>query len=242
MSSKEYEVLLDDLARFNLLEELSKNKAEEKFINDYEFLNNAYVASDSEAIETFKELFKIKSDDQIDNFKKARKLNSNKLFLNYAHFVNKKKLIINDMMKGQGESIFLKLKDRLDRVLYSILRVNDNNKAFDLYYSIESKEIEFGDAAKQHSQGPENKTQGIVGPVDLTTPHPDIAARLRTAKPRQLFPPFKLDQDYAILRLEYRFDSEYNETTLNYLGNVVLKSKIKPDLISIYKELLGSNN
>ena len=61
-----------------------------------------------------------------------------------------------------------------------------------------------------------------MGPVDLTTPHPEIAARLRTAKPRQLFSPFQADQWHVLIRLEYRFDSEYDE---KHLGALVLSAK-----------------
>ena len=108
-----------------------------------------------------------------------------------------------------------------------------------LCYEIESRELEFGDAAT-HSCGPESKTQGIIGPVDLTTPHPEVAARLRTASTRQLFTPFKADNWFSIIRLEYRFESEYNEKTKQFLGNLLLNSKTN-DLVKTisqkYKEL-----
>ena len=84
---------------------------------------------------------------------------------------------------------------------------------------------EFGDIASEYSCGPEAKTQGIIGPVDLTTPHPEVAARLRTASARQLFPPFRADQWHTIIRLEYRFESEYNEQTRQFLGGLLLGSK-----------------
>ena len=87
--------------------------------------------------------------------------------------------------------------------------------------------VEFGDAAAKHSIGPEAKTQGIVGPVDLTTPHPEIAARLRTGQARQLFEPFQAEQWHAIVRLEYRFDSELNDQTKAFLGSLLLSAKTK---------------
>ena len=49
-------------------------------------------------------------------------------------------------------------------------------------------EVEF-EMLQRNGIGPESKTQGIVGPVDLTTPHSEIAARLRTAAARQLLNP-----------------------------------------------------
>ena len=147
---------------------------------------------------------------------------------------------MSEILKNVGESLFLRYKDRLDRVLYSLIRVESEDLAYKLYYEIESRELEFGDAAATHSCGPESKTQGIIGPVDLTTPHPEIAARLRTASTRQLFTPFKADNWFSIIRLEYRFESEYNEKTKQFLGNLLLNSKTN-DLVKTisqkYKEL-----
>jgi parvulin-like peptidyl-prolyl isomerase len=130
-----------------------------------------------------------------------------------------------DLLSGSGETLFLRYKDRLDRVLYSLIRVESEDLAYSLFYAIEAGDLGFGQAAAQNSIGPESKTQGIVGPVDLTTPHPEIAARLRTADPGQLFSPFAADQWYAIIRLEYRFDSEYDDQTRRFLGGLLLSAK-----------------
>ena len=110
------------------------------------------------------------------------------------------------------------------------------NISTDILKKIESGEIEFGEAAKKYSDGPEAKTQGIIGPCDLTVPHPDISSRLRTASPKQLFKPFLIDKWVAILRLEYRFDSEFNNNTKEILGKLIFGSKIKPISSEIYNE------
>ena len=120
-----------------------------------------------------------------------------------------------------------------------MIRVESSELAHHLFYSIEANEIEFGDAAAQFSIGPESKTQGIIGPVDLTTPHPEIAARLRTAKPRQLFQPFLADQWHALIRLEYRFDSEYDEKTRQFLGALVLSAKAQDIVKQIKMDYLN---
>ena len=113
----------------------------------------------------------------------------------------------------------------MDRVLYRIIRLSSEDLAQHIYYSIESTEITFGEAAREYSEGPEAKTEGFVGPVDLTTPHPEISSRLKTATPGQLFEPFKADQWFTIVRLEYRFESEFNDQTKKFLGELLLGSK-----------------
>ena len=134
--------------------------------------------------------------------------------------------MISEILKNVGETLFLRYKDRLDRVLYSLIRVETEDLAYKLYYEIESREVEFADMAEAHSCGPEAKMQGIIGPADLTTPHPEIAARLRTATATALSP-FKVDEWFSIIRLEYRFESEYNEKTQQFLGNLLLGTKTR---------------
>lgn len=129
-----------------------------------------------------------------------------------------------------SESMYLRYKDHLDRVLYSLIRVDDACLCQELFYAIEAGEISFGDAARLHSRGPEAKTQGIVGPVDLTTPHPEIASRLRTAQAGQLIGPFEAAEWHTLLRLEYRFESEYDAHTRNFLEEMNFKSRISSDL------------
>ena len=130
------------------------------------------------------------------------------------------------LLTASGESLFLRYKDKLDRVLYSLLRVQDSFQCQKIYYAIEANEISFSEAASRYSCGPESKTQGIVGPVDLTTPHPEISARLRTAQPGLLIGPFKADDWYTLVRLEYRFDSEYDDNTKKFLEDICFKSQV----------------
>lgn len=217
--------LVEQLARYELLDPLIKEQAEAHFVSEYQLPGDQACTTDRQAIEFLNEQYKFKSDEQFAAWRTSHNLSSDEELYNYAHHSLKKNAVMLDLLEGSGESLFLRYKDRLDRVLYSLIRVESEDLAFALYYAIESGEKEFGDAATEHSIGPESKTQGIVGPVDLTTPHPEIAARLRTATPRQLFAPFQADQWHAVIKLDYRFDSEYDEKTKRFLGSLLLSAK-----------------
>jgi hypothetical protein len=143
------------------------------------------------------------------------------------------------LMTLSGESLYLRYKDKLDRVLYSLLRVEDPGLCLELFYAIEAGEISFGEAARVHSCGPEAKTHGFIGPVDLTTPHTEIASRLRTAQAGQLIGPFEADQWHTLIRLEYRYDSEYDAHTRKFLEELSFKSKICSDLQTDLQQLMG---
>jgi hypothetical protein len=144
---------------------------------------------------------------------------------------------LREQSSSNIESLYLRYKDNLDRVLYSLIRVDNAGLCRELFYAIEAGEISFGEAARLHSRGPEAKTQGIVGPVDLTTPHPEIAGRLRTAQAGQLIGPFEAAEWHTLLRLEYRFDSVYDAHTQNFLEEMNFKSRICGDLKTELQQL-----
>ena len=231
------EYLLADLARHDLLDSFVKARAEAIFVSNYKLnAGDGARLSDDLALRCLQEEFSLTTPDQFAAWRQSRGLTSEESLLSYAHYNCKRNDVINELLSKGGETLFLRYKDRLDRVLYSLIRVESEDLAYSLYYSIEAGDLEFGAAASAHSVGPESKTQGLIGPVDLTTPHPEIAARLRTAEPRYLFAPFSADQWHVMIRLEYRFDSEYDENTKRFLGGLLLSARSH----EIAKELRAS--
>ena len=104
--------------------------------------------------------------------------------------------------QAKAEAQFLSRKTQLDRVVYSLLRVKDACLARELYLRIANREANFADLAAAHAQGPERSTNGIVGPVPLTQPHPQLADRLRTSSPGVLMEPFRINEWWLVTRLE----------------------------------------
>jgi parvulin-like peptidyl-prolyl isomerase len=102
----------------------------------------------------------------------------------------------------QLESYFLQRKQQLDRVIYSLIRVKDLGLAQELFFRIQEGERSLQEMAREHSLGAESQTGGLVGPVELSVPHPALAQKLCTAKPGQLLPPSRLHDWIIIVRLE----------------------------------------
>ncbi len=101
----------------------------------------------------------------------------------------------------KAEAHFLKRKNQLDQVIYSLLRVKDPFLARELYLRIEAGEASFADLAIQYAQGPERDTAGRIGPVSLTQAHPRLAEKLRIATPGILLNPFKIGEWWIVLLL-----------------------------------------
>ena len=226
MAQNPHKELVQCLALHELIEPMSRSQAEIEFVNQFKLESSNDSVSAAEAIKCLVSELNITDDKSFELWRQNHLLAvSDERLVSYARYRFKRKRVIEEILKGSGESLFLRYKDRLDRVLYSLIRVEGEDLAHELFYSIEAGEVDFGTASEMHSCGPESKTQGIVGPVDLMTPHPEVSARLRTAAARQLFTPFLADEWYAIIRLEYRFDSQYDERTKDFLGNLVLSTK-----------------
>ncbi len=237
------QTLMQQVALHGLLQSLVRAQAEFEFVDQFELDDELQPIDDEQAVSSLIKDLKIPNQQALQSWRSSHLLNTNDDdFVSYAHNRLKRKRVIDKLITGNGESLFLRYKDRLDRVLYSLIRVESEDLAYNLYYSIESGELEFGAAAESHSCGPESKTQGIIGPVDLTTPHPEVAARLRTASARQLFSPFRADEWTAIVRLEYRFDSSFDDSTKDFLGGLLLGSKSKEIGDQIAQHYLGKED
>ncbi len=100
------------------------------------------------------------------------------------------------------DSYFLQRKAQLDRATYSLLRVKDPHLAQELFFRIQDGEADFTDLVKQYSGGQEAEIGGLVGPHDMTVPHPDLARKILSLKAGQLAPPVQIADWFVIVRLE----------------------------------------
>ncbi len=117
------------------------------------------------------------------------------------------------------ESYFLKVKGQLDRVIYSLIRTQDVGVAQELYFRIQEGEQSFAELAREYSQGPEAQTGGLIGPVELSTPHPALAQMLRLGQPGQIFPPIRLGEWVVIVRLEKFIPAQLDDSMRKRLLN-----------------------
>ncbi|WP_242025759.1 peptidylprolyl isomerase [Leptolyngbya sp. FACHB-36] len=119
------------------------------------------------------------------------------------------------------ESYFLQRKFQLDQVIYSLIRTRNWNTAQELYFRIEAGEQSFGELAREYSEGSEASTDGLVGPVELSVPHPVLAQRLAASQPGHLHPPSRIGEWVVIVRMEKllpaKFDDAMRQRLLNEL-------------------------
>lgn len=110
------------------------------------------------------------------------------------------------------ESYFLSRKDQLDKVIYSLVRTKDVGIAQELYFRILEAEQSFAELARTYSQGPEAQTDGLIGPVELSVPHPTLAQLLALSQPGQLCPPTRVGEWLVLVRLEKFIPAQLDES------------------------------
>ncbi|MDJ0575225.1 MAG: peptidylprolyl isomerase [Xenococcaceae cyanobacterium MO_234.B1] len=129
------------------------------------------------------------------------------------------------------EQYFLQRKSQLDRVVYSLIRIDRAELAQELYFRIQEGESTFRELAMEYSQGSEAQTGGLIGPVEMNAPHPKIAQILATCKPGQLIPPTRVGEWIVIIRLENflsaKLDPPTRQRMLDELFRQWLNSEIE---------------
>jgi parvulin-like peptidyl-prolyl isomerase len=108
-------------------------------------------------------------------------------------------------------SYFLQRKSQLDRVIYSLIRIQDVGVADELYFRLQEGEQPFAELAAIYSQGSEAQTGGLVGPVEIGCYHPSFAQILLSHQPGQLIPPVQLEEWIAIIRIEKYMPAQLDE-------------------------------
>jgi len=137
----------------------------------------------------------------------------------------------------KAEAHFLDRKTQLDRVVYSLLRVNNPNLARELYFRLQAGEADFAELAERFAEGPERQTRGVVGPVPLTQAHPILAEHLRTSQAGQLLEPFAIESWWLVVRLESYTPATLDDQTRLQMATELLEQWINQQVSSRVADL-----
>jgi parvulin-like peptidyl-prolyl isomerase len=130
------------------------------------------------------------------------------------------------------ESYFLSRKDKLDKVIYSLIRVQEQDIgiAQELYFRVLEGEQSFGELARTYSKGPEANTDGLIGPVELSVPHPTLAQLLMLSQPGQISPPTRVGEWIVLVRLEKFIPAQLDQPMRRRLLNECFNNWLKEQL------------
>ena len=179
----------------------------------------------------------IENDEQLANHLQARGLDAEALHWQLELPARVKQHSLKQF-QHKAEARFLAKKEQLDRVVYSLLRVRDGFLARELYLRIAGREANFADLAAEHSQGPESKTKGIVGPVPLNQAHTALSERLRISQPGQLLEPFPIEDWWLVARLERYEAARFDAGTAQTMAQELFQEWIQEEVLCKIPELI----
>ena len=140
--------------------------------------------------------------------------------LRYQVLLPKKILELSkQMFKNRIDAHFLKRKESLDKYTYNIIRLDNIDLAYELFFQLEEKESDFAKLSFEYSIDNNIFPNGIVGPRSLDGTHPNIAEVLRNSTPGILIEPIKIERWWLIIKLIERNQAtlDINNTKLMFL-------------------------
>jgi len=136
------------------------------------------------------------------------------------------------------ESHFLERKNNLDVIIYSLIRVQDKYKANEIYLRIIEKESSLGDLAFKYSEGVEQNTRGIIGPIPVGSAHQDLAKHLRALKPGEIKPPIKIGNSFLVVRLESLIPAKLDKFMRERMARELFNNWLEKEARQISKHLV----
>ena len=113
--------------------------------------------------------------------------------------------------KNQAATIFLKNKSKLDKVSYSMVWIEDEALANEVFVRIKEGECSIDDAILMSTNPPQGLAIGRIGPVKLLELPDALAELLRISQPKQLWPPIKVEEGWAIVKNEKLWPAVFNK-------------------------------
>ncbi|MEA5464425.1 peptidylprolyl isomerase [Leptothoe sp. PORK10 BA2] len=220
-SELDIRTLLEQLQQHQLLPRLVQEVVMDQVIES--------VACDpEEAYRTFCQQRNLLTEEQQQAWQTQQKLTQEQMYMRALRDAKIAKFK-EDSWGNQAESYFLERKTKLDRVIYSLIRTKDPSLAQELYFRLNDDGESFADLARHYSEGQEAQTGGLIGPVELSVPHPMIGRMLSVSQPEQLWSPTPIGEWYVITRLEKfvpaQFDDSMRQRLIDELFNTWLMEK-----------------
>lgn len=198
--------LTNQTAQNAVIKELEKRLLLQRHFNEFQICIDKDESNCNSLLQKFCEGTKISYPEELEAFLERTK-QTKEFFIDrliYDEQINQlKKMVINS---HNINDFFLERKMRQDSVLFSLIRLEKETIAREVYYRLKDDLQDFGELAKQFSAGTESKHGGVVGPIQLQTLNPELRSRLIALQEGDISEPFTIDgKQYLIIKL-IRFD------------------------------------
>ncbi|MDD3012217.1 MAG: peptidylprolyl isomerase [Candidatus Gastranaerophilales bacterium] len=193
-------------ARHAVLKELGKRILFQRYFNELQICSDNYDLDVESLLQKFCAQYKISSAEEFENFLGKIKQDKDSFVerLVYEEKIRHLKRLV--ITSHSINDLFLEKKMRQDSVIFSLLRLEKETIARELYYRLTHDLQDFGEMAKQFSVGAEAKHGGIVGSIQLQTLNPELRSRLVAMNEGDISEPFTVDGSQFLIIKLIRFD------------------------------------
>ncbi len=150
-----------------------------------------------------------------------------------------------DVWGAKLGSYYLSRKSQLDRIICSVMQVENEETAQELFFRVQSGGKSFAELAFKYSQGAEARDGGKLGPIPVANLHPEIYRQVTHLQLGQLSPLFIIAPFYMFVRLEElipaRFDDDLRTFLLDELFEKWIQDRIRAEigLVSLKTNLIS---
>lgn len=137
----------------------------------------------------------------------------------------------------KSESHFLKRKDDLDLVTYSMIRVKDENLAFELFLRLEDDPLSFASLARTYGEGPERNHDGRITNQNIAAIDPFLSNLLRRSKAGQVSEPFLLQNWWILVKLNQLDAARFDDRMRQKMCHELLEQWLNREIDLIIKSI-----
>ena len=158
----------------------------------------------------------IKNKESLNQFLKAKGIGKKALHYQIS-LPLKIYLYAEKNFKNELEEYFLKQKEFLDEYTFNIIRVKENDLAYEIYFQLDSEESDFLKLSQRYSFYSSHYPEGIFGPRNLRGVNSIIREKLINASNGNLIMPFQVDEFWVIIKLIKKKKAKLDNQTTKML-------------------------
>jgi len=225
------EDLIQELRRSNLLRTVLRSRVMRSELQTIELTEEEIKT----ARQGFLQQQKLQTQEAILRYRRRQGLSAEDLDWQMQQTMRVRRIAKNRFLH-KAEAQFLKRKDQLDQVTYSILRTSDDCLARELHLRLVEGEATFAELAV-HSEGPEKNRGGRIGPLPLKQTQPVLAELLRTSTPGTLHAPIRVAKQLLIVRLDHYEPASFDEKTANQMAVELFQAWVEDETSGMINRL-----
>ena len=204
----------EDLERWGIEGSIKRELILDKIIENEANPNLQDEVEDEEIIKGYLKNKNIFTQEDLDKWMRNENLD-NKSLRTRARRHSKWVKICERKFKNQAATRFLKDKAKLDQVSYSMIWIEDEALANEVFVRIKEEECTVDEAILMSTNPPQGLKIGRVGPIEFRKLPDALAELLRISQPKQVWPPIKIENGWAIIKNEKTWPAVFNREEKN---------------------------